>query len=736
MEVIAFDTETHLIGPGAVVPKLVCITWTSGGASHGLGTGDEQLEEAVTDLVTRAATGDAILVAHNAAFDMAVLLNAFPHLDEEIFEAYARGNVLCTRLREKLMILSDTGKIDAMELPDGSASRIAYSLDALVMRHFGQDISAGKKDLDAWRLRYSELDGMRFEDYPEAAREYALQDAVWALKVYQAQEVLAPNATGPGSMGPQGFRSAVAFALQLITARGFSIDLEARDRLAEELTEQLSDERMAALVTAGILRPAKPIRPIAFQIQRALRLVEETHGPQPGTTNWTKFLDLLEKHGIKTTKPSPSSIDTKKLHRLIEAVSVDNGIEVKRNLPTERSPTGSIKANREALADLHGLNSVLDTYIERQSLQKLVSTELPAMSGKVVYPQFDPLKASGRISSYGNSKGRAPLFPSTNIQQKDPRVRHCYVARPGHALISCDYDYLELCSLAWKQKQLFGTSALAEVINSGKDPHAFFGARLALHLHGDFREVVRKHLGESADYDQLYDYFVALKNSPDPELVGIYEKFRKFAKPTGLGYPGGLGPKTFIAYAKATYGLDLVALEGSVEGALQLATTLREIWFETFPEAKESFDWIQKQCVDDRNSGEETLYAYSSPLGMYRAGCFFTSAANGAFLQTPAAEGFMKALWEVVRECYDYSRQSLLYGSASVLAPIHDEIIAEVPVDDDLHDRATRIAEIMRREMSSILEGIRIGVEPVAMLKWDKRAKPTFDAQGKLIPWQ
>lgn len=96
----------------------------------------------------------------------------------------------------------------------------------------------------------------------------------------------------------------------------------------------------------------------------------------------------------------------------------------------------------------------------------------------------------------------------------------------------------------------------------------------------------------------------------------------------------------------------------------------------------------------------------------------------------------MKALWEVVRECYDYSRQSLLYGSASVLAPIHDEIIAEVPVDDDLHDRATRIAEIMRREMSSILEGIRIGVEPVAMLKWDKRAKPTFDAQGKLIPWQ
>ena len=96
----------------------------------------------------------------------------------------------------------------------------------------------------------------------------------------------------------------------------------------------------------------------------------------------------------------------------------------------------------------------------------------------------------------------------------------------------------------------------------------------------------------------------------------------------------------------------------------------------------------------------------------------------------------MKALWEVMRECYDYSRQSLLYGSASVLAPIHDEIIAEVPIDDDLHDRASRIAEIMRREMSGILEGIRIGVEPVAMLKWDKRAKPTFDAQGKLIPWQ
>ena len=736
MEVIAFDTETHLIGPGRVVPKLVCITWTEDGKSYGLGTGDDELKETIGDLLLRASRGRVTLVAHNAAFDMAVLLNAFPEFDELIFEAYARGNVLCTALREKLLVLSDTGNLEAMMLPDGSASRISYSLASLVMRYFGEDLSASKTEEDAWRLRYNELDGKPFADYPKEARDYALQDAVWARRVFDAQQERS-RPEGPLSLGPQGFRAAVAFVLQLITARGFRIDLEARDRLKLELEELLSDKRMRPLTSAGILRAGTPPRPHVRHMQRAKDLMAEYH-PEVAIEKvfWKKYEDFLMTFGISLTQPVRSSIDTSKLHSRIVQVCQKHGIDVKRNPPTEKCPEGTVKADRAALAELIGLDPVLDTYIERQALQKLVSTELPAMSGRIVYPQFDPLKASGRISSYGNSKSRKPLFPSTNIQQKDPRVRHCYVSRPGMALVSCDYDYLELCSLAWKQKQLFGTSALADVINSGKDPHAFFGARLALHLHSEFRDAAKQALGETADYDKLYDFFVALKRSDNPELVEIYEKFRKFAKPTGLGYPGGLGPRTFITYAKATYNLDLVELQGSFEAASELATTLREIWFETFPEAKASFDWITSKCVDDRNSKDDTTYAYTSPLGMYRAGCFFTSAANGAFLQTPAAEGFMKALWEVMRECYDYSRQSLLYGSASVLAPIHDEIIAEIPIDEHLHDRAMRIAEIMRREMSGILEGVRIGVEPVAMLKWDKRAKPTFDPQGKLIPWE
>ncbi|MEK7424208.1 MAG: hypothetical protein AAB131_10250, partial [Actinomycetota bacterium] len=425
-DVLSFDTETDLIGPGNVVPNLVCLQlgWFEG-------------EDIVTSLIARADPGfneavEAFLrdprlkVGHFAAFDMAVLLKAFPQHAELIFQNYADGRVVCTKLREKLATLSTSGRVDEIVLPDGSRRRASLTMDELVLKHFAVDISADKKDPDSWRLRYVELRDISSSQWPEEALRYARDDGFWTLALWQAQEEAAPNEAGPRSMACQAFRAQVDFALYLQTAWGMAVDLQERDRIAEMLSGELAPEKLAPLIEAGILRPGESPRPHSRQVAKAREIV-----PFNDSSDITpEQRAVLEAAGIKFTAAVEPSIDTKLLQELVTSACGKVGIE------PEQTPTGAISTDAEMLDALAGADTVLDCFIHRQGLMKLVTTELPALTGAVVHPNYDSLKETLRSNSYGNRKGRPALYPATNIQQKDPRARGCFVAREGQVLLS------------------------------------------------------------------------------------------------------------------------------------------------------------------------------------------------------------------------------------------------------------------------------------------------------------
>jgi DNA polymerase I-like protein with 3'-5' exonuclease and polymerase domains len=66
---------------------------------------------------------------------------------------------------------------------------------------------------------------------------------------------------------------------------------------------------------------------------------------------------------------------------------------------------------------------------------------------------------------------------------------------------------------------------------------------------------------------------------------------------------------------------------------------------------------------------------------------------------------------------------------------VHDEIIAEVP--EDRADAASRrLAEIMCSEMATLIPDVKITASPTLMRYWTKDATETYDADGKLIPWE
>ena len=677
MRIVAFDTETYPIGPGeAVAPKVVCVTWAfrqAGALVNDIGASCEPLTKARMQALL--VDPEVLLVGHYTAYDLTVLARTWPDLMEPIFNALEAGRITDTVIREKLINLSTHGQIESLEF-QGVKQVLKYSLADLAFSRLGKSRFDEKTSADSWRLRYQELDGIPAIQYPEAARQYALDDAVDTLLIYEAQE------EDPGSKETERFHTAAEFALRLMTVVGMRIDRPLRDRLVGELEKELSEDALPLLIQEEILRPAQPPRPYAN-----------------GACN--------EDGTPKMVAGKPASINKTALSMHIEEVCKDQGIEV------PKTDKGSVSADEGAIAMLAQFSPVLQEYQKRQAILRLAGTELPKLDADFVFPNFNVLMETGRTSSSGNRKGKVALYPSTNIQQVDPRARQVFIPREGNLLCSCDYSALELVCFAQKTYSLFGYSIHRDKILAGYDLHAYLGAQLAMRFDEDFSKLGLK------DPDEIYRLFVSFKKAEDEELKAFFAKWRKFAKPVGLGYPGGLGAETFVTLAKTVYG---------VEVTVEQAEQMREVWFETYPEAVDYFAWVNKDCKDP---SDQDLYCYTSPMGMIRAGASYCACANGASLQTPASEGAKLAVFRLAKECW-LSRGDL--DGTLPVAFIHDEILAEVP-REKAHEAACAIAKIMVDSMQVVLPDLTIKAEPCLMERWDKRAEPVFE-NGRLVPWR
>lgn len=692
---VALDFETRPIGPNAegdviCAPKAICasMAWTK--TFH---DPDPQCE-VETQLFAGPELHDAIeailqdddieIVIHNASFDLCVICESFPDLIPLVIAKIDASKVYCTRIREKILNIATHGRVDTLLLPDGSKDRILYDLNALGKKYLGTDRSAEKDSLDSWRTNYDRLEGLTAAEYPPEARDYAIQDAIDALLIYEAQEEAARDLIVPG-FPTESLNVAADFALKRMSCRGIAIDQERRAEVAAKVAEDLTPEKLAPLYQAGILNPEEPPRP---------------HKTNPG----------------RMTKGKPASVNTKALRALVEAVAAKVGYELKT------TDSGLTSTDVEVLEELRTHDEILEAYAQRQHAQKLVTTYLPALEGaKRVHAGYDCVKETFRTSSSADKLYKFSL----NVQNQDPRIRPCFVPSDGMLFASIDYSGIELACLGQKIKTIFGSSTLLDQINQGVDPHAYLGSVLAYYLDERFRTACDAN---GADREATYRAFLAFKKDERPEGRTFFKHYRTLAKPTGLGYPGGLGPETFVAYAKAVYGITV---------DLQTATVLRDLWHQAYPEMRGYFDWISRSCVDPRNAGS---YSYLSPCGAYRAGASYCAAANGAALQTPAAEGAKIALWNLERAaalCATKDRRDVdLSSAARPLAFIHDEVLFEVPADlEGANDAVIDATEIMVDSMRMVLPDVQVKCEAKLMERWYKEAEPIYE-NGLLQVWR
>ena len=693
MKVIGFDVETHIIEDGLLTPPLVCATFAGGRdtltVARKLSAGLTPEEGAFTEmpngtweLLTSAQQAEATLLeladevdvvaAHNQVFDWAVMVNENPALLRLVFAWLESGKLRCTKVREMLIaIASDNFKFDNRVNKNPGRFSLAHCVNV----YFRTDISASKKDPNAWRLRYHELDGVPINQWPRGAKAYAVEDATWARRVFLAQSepakldqgwVVRPN----GEVVNEREQMAADWCLHLMACHGVRTDRENVQQFEAYVRSEAAKADVAAR-TGGFLRVNRcKACGGTGQVGVVPRLM-------PCTSCQGMDDMACRAAGVYKSRAKKPFTVAKDMKRLKAWVQHGYG----GNAP--QTDKGNVKTDNDAL--LGSGVPVLQAYAAGKEFSKLLDTYVPVLwkgVDQALTSSPNVLVRSGRTS-----------WSKPNLQNPPRKggFRQCFVPRPGKMFASIDYSGLELTALGQVCLQFFGHSTLVEVINAGQDVHLWFAAKM---LNISYEEAARRRAAGDKD---------------------IKAK-RQSAKIANFGFPGGLGVSAFVQYAEG-FGVSLTFND---------AETLRNDWLAAFPEMEEYFDMMSSAG----NYGDFTIKQVASDR--LRGGCHYTSACN-SFFQGLAADGAKAAMWALTKECY-LDETSPLFGSR-IWAFIHDEFLFEMP-EKWAPEAAKRAEQIMVREMKKYTPDVRQEAPPALMRRWYKDAEPVYDRFGELVPWE
>tara|TARA_R110002020_G_scaffold213427_1_gene420261 strand:- start:55488 stop:58031 length:2544 start_codon:yes stop_codon:yes gene_type:complete len=446
------------------------------------------------------------------------------------------------------------------------------------------------------------------------------------------------------------------------------------------------------------------------------------------------FMILLEKFyaGDITPEEFQSHFGTsfnEQMSKFEEGVLAAN--EVK---PFEKgSYKNYISTNKKFLQANSYRDDTLKEYAHRQSLQKLVTTEIPRMKmsngviSEVIHPNYDILKETGRTSSFAGS-----LYPSANIQNVHSKVRDCFRARENHWILAVDYTALEFISAAQMTLNVMGRSKYAEIINKGWDSHSYLACQWALRNEDWFADLCKLNKSNSAD--DIYQEFMFFKTNPKAILVNGEEKdfwghYRKSAKPVGLGILGGMGPATIAEVSNTVYRFHMT---------MDQAKAYREVFANIFPDEFQMLRSLPKRLKDyDHSKKGDDRYVYETVMGLRRPNCSYTAAANGSMLQSNSAEGATMGCMWISQESYDPTSESILKGNFKPWGFIHDEICGDVIANRKTATQvADRVVELLVNSLSQICPDVQPSATAEMMLVWSKAAYEVRDSKGLMYPYE
>lgn len=711
--VIGFDTETHLGGGSdcpcgtrhhTETPPWVCSSLAGGpetrelvqhavtivGEDHSFfhvfddGTWGLVLTGPAGILATNIILSLAdINVAHYAGYDAGVLANESPDYLQQMARDLGYGGgphrLRCTMIREQSI---------AVALDEFYSRR--FGLDAVVKARLGIDISGDKKDPSSWRLRYAELDGLPVARWPKKAIEYALMDAVYARLVYldQAKPLSVDGNTvvnEHGDVMAELLNSRMGIAVMpWMRARGVRVDPVAVKTWVAEVEAKVAEGQRHARAL-GIIR----INRCSDCNGRGFTGTYPTLAVCK--TCWGQDHDACLARGLYKRK-ARTGIGSIVKEALQDMVTWMYDGHPPRTKPSKTFPDGQVKTDADAIKEAPRSTEVIADYLDTLFAKKQLTTYVPPTKraaespAQTVWSWPNPIVTSNR-TSWGK--------PNLTNPPRKGMYRECHIPRPGMVMASLDFSSEELCTHAQYNIDTFGFSEMAKVMNAGGDVYLDFAA---------------KTLGIS------YEEALERKKAGDPDI----KQARQIHKIAVLGYPGGLGAESFIAYARG-FGLTIDR---------ETARRLKRDWQRTYPEMARHLKRISE--LSDLAGGRR--FTMVEPrTGWVKGGCNYTSAANFTF-QSLGGGILKNAAWECWLRCYIVP-ESALYGKVHLLITIHDEIIFEGEAAT-AHEWAHEAAGAMEAAAQQATPDIKQRVEPALMRRWYKGAEPVYDDNDRLVPWE
>lgn len=704
-QIVVADTETFPIAPGNKFPLKVVTSWRHNGKTSLTHNNPALRWDGLSTstiawvaALTDARDGNALLVGHNMAFDLGVFAANTPEHMGLVFDALRNNGITCTLVRERLRnIAYFGGHWEPNSRKEGAVRPARYDLGHLSRKH-KLDNTADKED--PWRMRYGELWDDPLEQWPEGAVNYSANDTVVTEELYLWQA----NNTDPAVFADEFNQMRKTFWLALMSAWGICTNTEAVQKFAANVQEE-HDKLETQLIELGLVDSK----------------LKKTIKKDPETGEKT----------VKWARPRKQKVARDYMYRMCQHLGIDPILtDSGEKLPAGEEPGPqhcSLSEDACALTQ----DPTLKLYGDFGVLKALWSKDIPMLlegaGATPIHSRFTTPLETGRVSS-----------SSPNIQniRRLPGIRECFVPRAGHVFASADYDGLELRTLAQVCLKTVGWSSMAVALNVGQDPHVVMAADIA-----------------GGTYEELEQ---ALK---DPTQKSWAKNLRQTAKVANFGFPGGLGSRSLVEYARAQYGVIITEDE---------ARNLKKLWLKRWPEFVQYFRWISSHFAD-RDSKAVITQMFSERL---RGNCRYTQACNTMF-QGLGGDATGDAGFEIAQACYVVSPCPKCNGTGAQVDPniplvespgdclvpceycehspagagnnpiygsrlvnyVHDEFILETLEGPNAWAAAEELQRLMVLGASKWLPDVPPTAEPLLMRYWSKDAEAIRDEKGRLIPW-
>jgi hypothetical protein len=713
----ALDTETTKIEPDrqAHIPTLVL------GAAY---DGTQGWFIAAKDMPAfLAAHSTNQIIFHNAVFDLAVLKSAQRPQGmgsrNDIYDRVLAGRVYDTLIMARLIVLAT----------QGHSAINQCSLDYCAKLYLGLSLPKETPAPGGGLIRetFGRFLGKPVEEIPPAYLQYAGGDPVATWLLFHHLKTLLPGIkehahAAFGYAGPQwldeqwkkygplthNIQLKASIVLDVISRNGVLIDQARRDEKVASL-QKIVDETRRTLALEGL--------------------------PFEGTGH----LGALRKRIEKLAKADP-------------------------NIHIHRTETGQIATDEEQLKELAPYDPVLEVMLQYRQASKLLVTYANKMKpGQRIHGKFNYLMNTGRTSCSGGFNLQN-LPKELDATGHETTIRGCFVPALGNVFVVVDYKTLELTVLgwAWKHQLRFGDS-LHTIIQNDGDMHRLIAAKVLGKAPEEVTDAERNaakpvSLGrpgglgwKTIQKQALTVYNSDLTKEQVRERMQAYEdlcpeltEHLKSRIDTGLEVAIALG-LTPAAYNAATGTARFhprpedAQPDGRLGGMLLKTLKEREPWTNPLPEtgrlprpytpAEISFFWAaaarlphdqldQKEIDDIREhrpsqrlrDAVSRLYSREPVItatGRIRANASYAACRNG-IMQGLAADGAIHALWDLWRAGY------------KIVNFIHDEVIIEVPEDENLPTRVAEIERLMIEGMQKIVPGANVRGEPEVRRSFSK----------------